>query len=193
MHKKLLKYIASTITLTEKDIALIEKYFEPVLYPKNRIIEEEGKVPQYLYYIVSGYLRLFHYNENGDEVTTHINCPPGFFTSYFNFIHQTRADENVECITDCALLRITKDDLDALTAESNAMKDFSIRVFQQSITYNENRSKELATLTAEQRYIKLIQHYPDILHNVPVQYIASFLGMKAESLSRIRRKLMNTH
>lgn len=193
MHKKLLKYIASNITLNEKDIALIEKYFEPVLYPKNRIIEEEGKIPQYLYYIVSGYLRLFHYNENGDEVTTHINCPPGFFTSYFNFINQTRADENVECVTDCELLRITKEELDLLTAESNVMKDFSIRVFQQSITYNENRSKELATLTAEQRYIKLIQNYPDILHNVPVQYIASFLGMKAESLSRIRRKLMNEH
>ncbi|WP_440135679.1 Crp/Fnr family transcriptional regulator [Chitinophaga sancti] len=193
MHKKLLHYIASNIRLTEKDIALIEKYFEPVLYPKNRILEEAGKVPQYLYYIVSGYLRLFHYNENGDEVTTHINCPPGFFTAYFNFINQTRADENVECVTDCELLRITKDDLDRLTAESDVMKDFSIRVFQQSITYNENRSKELATLTAEQRYVKLIQNYPDILHNVPVQYIASFLGMKAESLSRIRRKLMNDH
>ncbi|WP_343672912.1 Crp/Fnr family transcriptional regulator [Chitinophaga sp.] len=189
MHKKLLEYIASNITLQQKDIALIEKYFEPVLYPKNRILEEEGKVPVYLYYIVSGYLRLFHYNENGDEVTTHINCPPGFFTSYFNFIHQTRSDENVECVTDCELLRITKEDLDHLTAESEVMKDFSIRVFQQSITYNENRSKELATLTAEQRYVNLINHYPGILHNVPVQYIASFLGMKAESLSRIRKKL----
>jgi len=189
MHKKLLEYIASNITFQKKDIALIEKYFEPVLYPKNRILEEEGKVPLYLYYIVSGHLRLFHYNENGDEVTTHINCPPGFFTSYFNFINQTRSDENVECITDCELLRITKEDLDLLTAESEIMKDFSIRVFQQSITYNENRSRELASLTAEQRYVKLINNYPDILHNVPVQYIASFLGMKAESLSRIRRKL----
>jgi len=189
MHKKLLEYIASNITFQKKDIALIEKYFEPVLYPKNRILEEEGKIPLYLYYIVSGYLRLFHYNENGDEVTSHINCPPGFFTSYFNFINQTRSDENVECITDCELLRITREDLDLLTAESEIMKDFSIRVFQQSITYNENRSKELATLTAEQRYVKLINNYPDILHNVPVQYIASFLGMKAESLSRIRRKL----
>lgn len=189
MHKKLLQFITSNITLQEKDIALIEKFFEPVLYPKNRIIEEEGKVPVYLYYIVSGYLRLFHYNDNGDEVTTHLNCPPGFFTSYFNFINQTRSDENVECITDCELLRIARQDLDLLLAESEAMKDFSIRVFQQSITYNESRSKALATLSAEQRYVKLIHNYPDILHNVPVQYIASFLGMKPESLSRIRRKL----
>lgn len=71
------------------------------------------------------------------------------------------------------------------------MKDFSILVFQESITYNENRSKELSTLNAEQRYIKLIKNYPGIIQNVPIQYIASFLGMKPESLSRIRRKLIN--
>ncbi|WEK20479.1 MAG: Crp/Fnr family transcriptional regulator [Candidatus Pedobacter colombiensis] len=189
MIDRFLTFIASRIALTDTDIVLCKKYFEPVLFPKNRIIEEQGKTPKYLYYIVSGYLRLFHYNENGDEVTTHINCPPGFFTSYSNFINQTKSDENVECITECELLRITKDGLDEITSKSSSIKDFSISVFQQSITYNENRSRELATLSAEQRYRKLMEEHPDILHNVPVSYIASFLGMKPESLSRIRRKM----
>lgn len=189
MQQQLLDFIATKVRVTAKEIALCKQYFEPVLYPKNRIIEEEGQVPRYLYYIVAGYLRLFHYNDMGEEVTTHINCPPGFFTSYTHFINQSKADENVECITECELLRITKTNLDFLIAESPAMKDFSISVFQQSLVYNENRSKELATLTAEQRYRKLIEVYPGILHNVPIQYIASFLGMKPESLSRIRKKI----
>ena len=136
-------------------------------------------------------MRLFHYNEQGDEITTHINCPPGFITSYSNFVNQANSAENLECITECELLRITKKDLDLLTQESTALKDFSISVFQQSIVYNENRSKELATLTAEQRYKKLVENFPSIIHNVPVQYIASFLGMKPESLSRIRRQMIN--
>ena len=190
MQQKLIDFIQSGHPLSQMDKDLIFKYFEPVLFPKNRIIEEAGKVPEYLYYIISGYLRLFHYNENGDEVTTHINCPPGFFTSYFNFIHTTKSNENVECITECELLRITKTDLDSLTSKSEAMKDFSIEVFQKSIVYNETRSNELATLSGEKRYRKLIENYPGILHNVPITYIASFLGMKPESLSRIRRKLM---
>lgn len=189
MQQKLIDFIKSGHVLSKEDEDLVVQFFEPVLFPKNRIIEEEGKVPEYLYYIVSGYLRLFHYNENGDEVTTHINCPPGFFTSYSSFIHTTKSNENVECITECALLRITKKDLEVLTSESKAMKNFSIEVFQQSIVYNENRSLELATLSGEQRYKKLIENYPEILHNVPISYIASFLGMKPESLSRIRRKL----
>ncbi|WP_312846693.1 Crp/Fnr family transcriptional regulator [Chryseobacterium oranimense] len=189
MQQKLVDFIQSGHPLSQMDKDLIFQYFEPVLFPKNRIIEEEGKVPEYLYYIVSGYLRLFHYNENGDEVTTHINCPPGFFTSYFNFINTAKSNENVECITECELLRITKTDLDSLTSKSEAMKNFSIEVFQKSIVYNENRSTELATLSGEKRYRKLIENYPEILHNVPITYIASFLGMKPESLSRIRRKL----
>ena len=189
MQQKLIDFIKSGHILSKEDEDLIVQFFEPVLFPKNRIIEEEGKVPEYLYYIVSGYLRLFHYNENGDEVTTHINCPPGFFTSYSSFINTVKSNENVECITECELLRITKEDLEVLTSKSKAMKNFSIGVFQQSIVYNETRSLELATLSAEQRYRKLVQNYPGILHNVPVSYIASFLGMKPESLSRIRKKL----
>lgn len=191
MHEKLLNYMESVYHFSSVEKEMIEKYFEPVVYSKNTIIEEENNIPQHLYYIISGYLRLFHFDPNGNEVTTHINCPPGFFTSYTHFINQTRSEENVECITKCELLRITKEHLDQLIDHSVAMKDFSISIFQQSITYNENRSKELSSLNAEQRYLRLVESFPEIIQNVPVQYIASFLGMKPESLSRIRRKLIN--
>ena len=190
MHEKLLEIIRQQIPISDKDAELCTEYFEPIIFPKNRIIEDEGKIPQYLYFVVSGYMRLFQYNDNGDEITSHINCPPGFITSYFNFINQTKATENVECITECELLRITKNNLDLITSKSDAFKNFSIWVFQQSIAYNENRSKELATLSAEQRYQKLIDNYPHIIHNVPLQYIASFLGMNAKSLSRIRKQMI---
>ena len=190
MHEQLLKIVRQQSKITDYEISLCKEYFEPVLFPKNRVIEEEGKVPQYLYFVVSGYMRLFSYNDNGDEITSHINCPPGFITSYPNFINRTIAADNLECITECELLRIDKINLDLLTSKSENFKDFSIMVFQQSIAYNENRSKDLATLTAEQRYQKLLNNYPQILHNVPLQYIASFLGMNSKSLSRIRKQII---
>lgn len=191
MHDKLLQFISSDFHFNSDEIEAIKQYFEPVSYSKHTLLEEAGKIPGYLYYIVSGYLRLFYMDENGNEVTTHINCPPGFFTSYTHFISQTRSEDHVECITDCELLRITKENLDQLVSSSQSMKDFSISVFQKSIAYNENRSKELSVLNAEQRYLKLIENYPEIIQNVPIQYIASFLGMKPESLSRIRKKIIN--
>ncbi|AZA77733.1 Crp/Fnr family transcriptional regulator [Chryseobacterium sp. G0186] len=191
MHDKLLQYIFSVHDFNEEEAESVKQYFEPVVFSKNTVIEEAGKVPGYLYYIVSGYLRLFYVDQNGSEITTHLNCPPGFFTSYFHFINGTVSEDHVECITDCELLRITKENLDHLINKSQTMKDFSISVFQQSITYNENRSRELSVLNAEERYLKLIKDYPKIIQNVPIQYIASFLGMKPESLSRIRRKIIN--
>lgn len=190
MYDPLLNLISQNVALTDNDKALCKKYFEPVLFPKNRIIEQEGQVPKYLYFVVSGFMRIFHYNHSGDEVTTHINCPPGFLTSYTHYTNQTKSLENVECVTECELLRITKNDLDILIENSDSFKDFSFWVFQQSISYNENRSKDLATLTAEQRYKKLIENHPEILHNVPLQYIASFLGMNSKSLSRIRKQMI---
>jgi CRP-like cAMP-binding protein len=191
MYQKLFDIISMDFPVSEEDMAWCKTCFEQVSFPKNHIVEEEGKIPEHLYFIVSGFMRLFHYHENGNEITTHINCPPGFITSYSNFINQTKTNDYLECITECDLLRITKQNLDLLTLNSPVFKDFSISVFQQSLAYNEKRSMELATLTAEQRYKKLIEGHPDIVRHVPVQYIASFLGMKPESLSRIRRQMNN--
>ena len=190
MYDSLFKLISTRVVLNDKEIILCKQYFEPVLFPKNHIIEEEGKIPRYLYFVVSGFLRLFHYNDFGEEVTTHIECPKGFISDYSNFVTQTKSSENVECITDCELLKISKKNLDILTNENSVFKDFSIHVFQQSIVYYENRSREFATNNAEQRYLKLIEKYPAIILNVPLQYIASFLGINPKSLSRIRKQII---
>ncbi|WP_338839769.1 Crp/Fnr family transcriptional regulator [Flavobacterium ginsenosidimutans] len=190
MHHQLLQLIAQTVEISGRERDLCTQYFDRVVCSKNSILEESGRIPKYLYFVESGFVRLFHYNNKGDEVTTHINCPPGFITSYSNFITQTISDENLECITDCVLLRIAKADLDLLMRQSPGFRDFSILVFQQSLAYNEKRSKDLAALTAEQRYLKLIDERPEVLHNVPMQHIASFLGMNPKSLSRIRKQII---
>ncbi|MDN3672594.1 Crp/Fnr family transcriptional regulator [Flavobacterium branchiarum] len=190
MHIQLLNLISKDRLLSEEEKELCGQYFEPVFFLKNSILEKEGQVPKYLYFVLSGFARLFHHNSKGNEVTTNINCPTGFITSYMHFINQTKSDENLQCVTDCELLRITKTNLDLLIDQSIIFKDFSISVFQQALFYHESRSKELAILTAEERYLKLMKNYPDILQNVPLHYIASFLGMNPKSLSRVRKEMI---
>lgn len=187
MHKELINYISKTNKIEPSDISLCEQLFESSIVPKNKLLEQNGRIPQYLYYIVSGYMRLFYCDENGDEVTTHINCPHGFFTSFSEFVNQENALANVQTITECKLLKINRANYEILINESPFWKNYAMHVLHESITYNEQRSKKLATLTAEQRYKDLIKNHPDIILNVPLQYIASFLGIKPESLSRIRR------
>jgi CRP/FNR family transcriptional regulator, anaerobic regulatory protein len=189
MQTKLIEAISQKVQLAPDDIEMCKKYFEHISFAKNEIVEEQDKVPEYLYFIISGFMRLFYYDDNGDEVTTQINHTMGFTASYLRFIHGIKAKENVECITDCELLRISKPNLRIIIDSSENFKIFSLMIFEQAITSAENRANDFATLNAEQRYKKLLNEKPEILQNVPIQYIASFLGMKPESLSRIRRQM----
>ncbi len=191
MHRKLIDTIAKTVVLTKEDIQLCDQYFETVSISKNTVLEEQDKIPEYLYFITSGFMRLFYLDENGDEITTNLSSSNSFLASFLSFIHQKKAKENVECISECEIVRIHRPNLATLIKQSENFKKFSLIIFEHAITSTENRANDLATLSAEQRYKKLMENQPEILQNVPIQYIASFLGMKPESLSRIRRKIIN--
>jgi CRP/FNR family transcriptional regulator, anaerobic regulatory protein len=191
MFDKLIQIISQKVALNENDIKLCSTYFEPISYPKNCIVEEQEKIPEYLYFIVSGFMRLFYYDENGDENTNQINTPNDFVASYLSLIQGTPAKENLECITDCNLFRIKKQDFKDFVGLSENFKSFSLLIFENAMAKIQIRANDLATLNAEQRYRKLLENQADVLQNVPIQYIASYLGMKPESLSRIRKNMIN--
>lgn len=191
MFQVLFDTIASIVEMKEIDKKLCFNYFEPVKFPRNTIVENRNKIPQYQYFVVSGIMRNYCYNSAGKEITTDLNHSPRFFTSYNNFVNRHVSDEIIECVTDCELLRIKRDDVDILFAESKIIKDFTIRYLENVFEEERARIKELTTLTAEQRYQKLIKKAPKLILNVPLQHIASYLGVKPETLSRIRRKTIS--
>ncbi len=175
---------------TENDLTICESYFEEISLAKNTIIEEEHKIPKHLYFITNGYMRLFYSDDNGDEVTTLIASPQTFITSFLDFIHQKESNQNLESITDCTCYRIERSMLVELIDKNENFKNFSLIIFEQAMASTNIRANDLATLTAELRYKKLLEMQPEIIQNVPVQYIASYLGMKPQSLSRIRKQLI---
>lgn len=191
MFQVLFDTITSIVEMKEIDEKLCFKYFEPVKFPRNTIVEDRNKIPQYQYFVVSGIMRNYFYNPEGEAVTTDLNHSPRFFTSYNNFVNRHVSDEIIECVTDCELLRIKRDDVDILFNESNIIKDFTIRYLENVFEEERARITELTTLTAEQRYQKLIEKTPNLILNVPLQHIASYLGVKPETLSRIRRKAIS--
>lgn len=64
-------------------------------------------------------------------------------------------------------------------------------MYEQAIAFNLQRTTDLLTLSAEKRYLKLLAEQPEVIQNVPIQYIASYIGIKPESLSRIRKKIIS--
>jgi CRP-like cAMP-binding protein len=189
-HSKLLRLISDLVKVDPADLPLIKSYFMPVSYTKGEVLIEAGQVARHMYFIDGGYLRLYYLND-GLEITSHINCPLGFITSFNSFISQTPAPDYLECITACDLLTISKKDFDDLLKSDVRWAEMARTVNEQVIVYNEQRTKDMIRLSAEERYIKLLREQPDIIQNVPLQYIASFIGVKPESLSRIRKKVIS--
>jgi CRP-like cAMP-binding protein len=190
MRNDLFTLYKSYVKLTETDINFCSPYFEQFSVPKNSIVEEENRVPKHLYFISKGFMRLFYYDNNGDEITTLIVPPNRFVTSFTNFIHEVKSNENLECITNCELYKIERSKLVELIDKNENFKKLSLEIFEQPVVANQIRANDLATLTAELRYKKMIEQQPEIVQHVPIQYIASYLGIKPQSLSRIRKQLI---
>jgi CRP-like cAMP-binding protein len=182
-------YVSRLVDLPEHDKESIRSTFRPLWVARDTLLDRAGRVPQYHNFIVSGYMRKYYVTEKGEEVTTDLNDGPRFFTSYQHFVHQTVSNEYLQCITDCELLQISKPDADKTYQTSYTQKDYTIKLFNQVQEEYRERIDDLANLTAEQRYLKFIRKAPNILLNVPLKYIASYLGIKPESLSRIRREI----
>jgi CRP-like cAMP-binding protein len=189
MDELFLNSFRQLANLTASDLDLCDQYFEPITENRHTILEEEGKIPRHFYFLRSGYCRLYYVDETGLEVTSHISSPGEFITPFLSFINQKVSKEHLECLTDCSLLRIKRTDLEQLISMSEAFKAFSLVVFQHAIASSLERADELATTDAETRYRKLMDTRPELVQNVPIQYLASYLGIKAPSLSRIRRKI----
>lgn len=190
-YEKITRLIADMVRIDKFDQHLIREVFEPVSFRKSHVLVSSGAVARYMYFINSGYLRLYHIDGEGREVTNHINCPMGFMTAFNSYISQTRSHEVFECITDCKLLRVTRDDLEELLKHNQRWSEFGKIIYEEVIRYNEQKVKDLVSLTARERYFNLIDKFPDIVQHVPLQYIASFIGIKPESLSRIRREIIS--
>lgn len=189
--EKLFSYIAQTLELPESDKDICRTYFKPISLAKGSIVSVSGQIPQHHNFIVSGHLRNFHINDKGEEVTVDLNDGPRFFTSYHHFAQQTVSHETIECLTDCELLQIPFEDVLRSAAEGTSQQDYTIKILEQILEEEKNRINDMAVLTAEQRYQKLAHQKPNIIKHVPQKYIASYLGIKPESLSRIRRELLN--
>lgn len=189
-YRKLVALASSVIELEDGEEAHLTTLFEAVDYKAKTLLEGDMKLVKYLYFINSGFVRVYR-NMDGSDVTTHINCPPGFITSFKNFLERRPSDEYVSCITDCQLLRIGRDELDILVNKSPKWATFCRVITDRSLAYNEQRTADMLTLTAGQRYEKLMTTQPDICLHVPLQYIASYLGMQPQSLSRIRKKIIS--
>lgn len=188
-YERLFDYVAEILVMPEADKELCRQLFKPVFVPKDAIIEKSESVHQNHTFIVSGFMRNFHVDSNGNEITNDLNEGSRFFTSYFHFMNRTVSNETVHTITDCELLQISRDDVDIAASQGITQKDYTVQLLNKRLEINKQRAFDMANLSAEERYSKFVKENPNIIRNVPLGYIASFLGITQRHLSRLRKEI----
>jgi CRP/FNR family transcriptional regulator, anaerobic regulatory protein len=155
---------------------------------KNEIFINKGDIANQISFTNKGYLRVY-YLHNGEEITRDITPLHSFATALPSFISQTPSFEIISAITDCELITIHKKDLDFLYSTFPKWERFGRKIMEEMFVESQHRIYSFITETAEKRYKKLLRQYPDMIRNIPLTYIADFLGIKLQSLSRLRKSM----
>ena len=184
----LVKYFQS-IGFADDEVIKITSVFKPRELKKGDFFVETERVSKMLAFLESGQLQYYSIDANGDERTTYISLPHTFVASLLSFLNEIPARENNRALTYAKIWTISKDELTNLKNEIPRFKDFYIGLLEWQICCIDKGKFDLITLTAEQRYEKLLREEPDLLQQVPLQYIASMLGMTPRHLSRLRAKV----
>ncbi|KIO75100.1 cAMP-binding protein [Pedobacter lusitanus] len=157
---------------------------------KGDFFISEGKFCKEVAFIRSGILRSFFSPESGEEITYCITFPGSLMTAYSAFITSLPTLENIQAISACELLVIQKNDIDKLTKSSmNWVKFFKIIAEQQYIEL-EKRLFLFQKEKAKKRYMDLLENQPAYVRQIPLQYLASYLGITPRHLSRLRKEII---
>ncbi len=184
----LIKHVSENVPLSNWEADLIRQLFVFTRFQKNTVLVKENTVTQKLYFLNKGFIRTSCL-ENGEETTTHIAGNNTFITGFKSFATGTVAEETLKCVTDCEVFYITKTDYDLLYQKSENWRRFCKGVYEKYLIITQQRTKDILTLSAEKHYLKLVSDQPELIQNLPIQHIASYIGIKPESLSRIRKKI----
>lgn len=186
--EKLKSYFKS-IGFDNSDSNTIASFFIRREYNKDEYFVKEGKKSLELGFLEVGQFQYYSVTNEGEECTTYVSLENTFVASLLSYLNEVPARENIKSLTNAVLWVIEKKDVIELQKKISLFKDFYIKLIEWQICCIDKSRFDLITLTAEQRYLKLLKEDPDFLQKVPLQYIASMLGVTPRHLSRLRNKI----
>lgn len=170
-------------------IPVILETFNYLHLQKNALFVEEGKICPYFCFIESGILQHSILVE-GEEKTTYLALKNSATAALKSFIHQIPSRKNIKAISDCDLFVIDQKNFQNLLENNEAFHRFYYNLIENQIYRIDDYRIDLLTLTPEERYKKLLVNEPKLLKEVPLHYLASFLGISSRHMSRIRKNIV---
>ncbi len=182
-------YLQSFNILTQAEIEIFVADASPRRLKKGEFFITENKICKEVAFIKSGILRSYYTSANAEEYTYCLTFPNQFMTAYSSLITGSPTAENIQAMSDVDLLIIKKEVIDTLAASSiNGLKLLKT-IAEQQYLHLEKRVFMYQKDAAKARYLEIFKNHPDYIKQVPVKYLASFLGITPRHLSRLRKEI----
>lgn len=190
MYEALRTYITSYAgePVADKQFEQIKECFVPKKIRKRQYFLQSGDVCKYLGFVVRGALRQYSIDEKGVEHIVQFGIEDWWVGDRESFTMLTPSKYNIDALEDCDLLLITYEKLQYLIVHVPVMTKTITQMDQKHSIANQKRIHAAISLTAEERYVELMQTNPALFQRFPQNMIASYLGISPETLSRIRKK-----
>ena len=189
IHQEFVIVLKTLAPFTDKELSAAARFFNMEEIKKNEYFLKEEQVTGKIGFVVSGLFRCFH-NIRNKEITTEFLLPGSIAAGMLSFLSNEPQRENIIALEKTLLTTITREDLFKLYARSWKWQQMGRILAEYNYIRIEKRSICLQTLNARDRLDKLKLEMPELFdkRRVPLQYIASYLGMSPETYSRIRAK-----
>ena len=189
MFEVLAQSIKEKISITEEEFEFTKTLFIPKKLRKRQYLLQDGDVCKYTAFVEKGMLRTFTIDEKGNQPILQFSMEGWWVADLYSFLTNEPSLYNIDALEDCELLLITKPSWDLLLEKVPAFERFFRILIQNSLIATQRRLMGSMSESAEEKYTKLINNFPDCIERVPQHMIASYLGITRETLSRVRSQL----
>lgn len=190
MYNTLKTYCQTIVPLTSDELKLIDVYFVSKVLKKRDFLLQDGKICHFIGFVAAGSIRHFHLKE-GIEKTCDISFENAWVTDFSSFTNGTVCVMNLQAMEETTILLISKENLRALYTECPKFETFGRLMAEQVAQRATEIAMSLSADKPEERFQKLLKKQPDLFQRIPQKYIANFLGISPESLSRIRNRILH--
>jgi CRP-like cAMP-binding protein len=180
-------YIRRFVSPTAEEWDAFQSILTEKRISKKELLLKQGQVCTFIAFVTQGYLREYNFLQDKD-VTVDFISPNNFVTDYPSFLLQSPSAQYIEALTDVEFIIFKRDDIHRLYDQYKTWERFGRLIAERIFCNAEIRRKNFISKSAEDLYHDFVREYPHIVQHVPQYYIASYLGLSPEHLSRIRKK-----
>ncbi|GGD62448.1 cyclic nucleotide-binding protein [Emticicia aquatilis] len=190
MHESIQNYISRFVSLTPEELSVVKNCMQLREFPKKTVLLNAGDVCNFEAYVLKGCIREYFIDHKGQELTLEFAVEDWWVSDITSFENQTPSIMYIETLEDCELLVLSRASKDELLARVPKLERMFRLMIQRHLSVLQKRLFRTVSYTAMDKFEEFLKRYPSLPQRVPQHYIASYLGITPEFLSKLRKRQM---